>query len=67
MHHPYLDLIFLPKRMKIEKAAEIAANLHNKNEYVMHIGIAKQTLNHELVLKKVHIVIKYYQKTWLKS
>ena len=53
--------------MKIEKAAEIAANLHNKNEYVMHIGIAKQTLNHELVLKKVHIVIKYYQKTWLKS
>ena len=27
----------------------------------------KQTLNHGLVLKKLHRIIKYKEKTWLKS
>ena len=27
-------------------------NLHNIKEYVIHVGNLKQTLNHELVLKK---------------
>ena len=32
---------------------------------VIHIRNSKQTLNHGLVLKKVHRVIKFNQNAWL--
>ena len=41
-------------------------NLHDKSEYVIHIKNLKQALNHGLILKKVHRVIKFSQKAWLK-
>ena len=53
--------------MKIEKVKKLEANLHNKTEYVIHIRILKQALNHGLVLKKVHRVIKCNQNSWLKQ
>ena len=34
---------------------------------VIHIRNSKQTLNHGLVLKKVHRVIKFNQNAWLTS
>ena len=49
---------FLPERMKIEKVEKLLANLHEKNEYVIHKRNLKQPLNHGLALKKVHRVIK---------
>ena len=52
--------------MKIEKAEKLVANLRDKIEYVKHIRNLKQALNHGLVLKKVHRVIKFNQKAWLK-
>ena len=52
--------------MKIEKVEKVAANLHNKTENVIHKGNLKQALNHGLVLKKVHKVIKFKQIAWLK-
>ena len=33
----------------------------------MHIRALKQALNHGLILKKVHRVIQFNQKAWLKS
>ena len=60
------DLPFLPERMKIEKVEKLVANLHDKTEYVIHIRNLKQALNHGLVLKKVHRVIKFNQNAWLK-
>ena len=42
------------------------ANLHDKTEYVIHIRNLKQALNHILVFKKAHIIIKSNQKAWLK-
>ena len=59
------DLPFSRERMEIEKFEELLANLHDKTEYVIHIRSLKQTLNHELVLKKVHRVIKFNQNAWL--
>ena len=53
--------------MKIEKVENLVANLHNKKEYFIHIRNLKQALNHGLVLKKVHGVIKFNKKTWRKS
>ena len=34
--------------------------------YFVHIRALKQALNHGQVLKKVHKVIKFSQKAWLK-
>ena len=35
--------------------------------YVVHIRTLKQALDYGLVLKRVHRVIKFNQKAWLKS
>ena len=60
------DLSFLPERTKTEKVEKLAANLDDKTEYIIHIRNLKQALNHRLVLKKVHRVIKFNQNAWLK-
>ena len=58
VHEIHNDLPFLPEKMKTEKVEKLVANLHDKSEYVIHIRNLKQALNHTLVLKKVHRVIK---------
>ena len=35
-------------------------------QYVIHIRALKQALNHGLILKRVHRVIQFNQKAWLK-
>ena len=60
------DLSFLSVRTKIKKAKKIVANLYDKEEYFIDIINLKQALNQELVLKKIHRVIKFNQKDWLK-
>ena len=57
---------FLPEKMKIGKIGKLAANLVDKEKYVVHRRNLKQTLDHGLVLKKVHGVIKFSQEAWLK-
>ena len=52
--------------MKIEKVEKLVASLHDKTEYVIHLRNLKQALNHALVQKKVHKVIKFNQNGWLK-
>ena len=66
IHELHNDLPFLSERMKIENVEKLAANLHDKTEYVMHIRNSKQELNNGLVLKKVHRVIKFNRNSWLK-
>ena len=66
LHELHNDLPFLPERMKIENFEKLLANLHDKFEYVAHIRNLKQALNHGLVLKKVHKLIKFNQNAWLK-
>ena len=53
--------------MKIENVEKLVPNLHDETEYVVHIRNLKQASNDGLVLKKVHRVIKFNQKAWLKS
>ena len=40
--------------------------MHDKEEYIIHIRNLKETLNHELFLKKVHRITKFNKKDWLK-
>ena len=57
------NLPFLPERNKVEK---LICGIEDKEKYVMHIKVLKQALNHGLVLKKIHRVIQFNQKDWLK-
>ena len=66
LHELHNDLPFLPERMKIGKVEKHVANLHDTTEYFIHIRNLKPTLNHGLVLKKVHRVIKFNQYSWFK-
>ena len=60
------DLPFLPERKKVNKVEKLICSIEDKEKYVMHIKVLKQALNHGLVLKKVHRVIQFNQKDWLK-
>ena len=60
------DLLFSPERKKIEKFNKLICNIEDKEKYVVHIRALKQALNHGLILKKVHKVIQFNQKAWLK-
>ena len=66
LHALYNDLPFLTEKMKIEKIEKLGANVHDKTEYLIHMRNLKQGLNHALVLKKVHRVVKFNQNAWLK-
>ena len=57
---------FLPKRKKVEKVEKLICSIEDKEKYVIHIRALKQALNHGLKLKKVHRVIQFIQKDWLK-
>ena len=51
------------KKMKLKNIVKLVANLHDKTKYVIHIRNLKQTVNHRLVLKKLHRV---NENAWLK-
>ena len=53
LHELHNDIPFLPERTKIEKVEKLVTNLHDKTQYVNHIGNLKQALNHGLILKNV--------------
>ena len=47
LHELPYDFPSLPERIKIEIVGKLAANLHDKTEYVVHIRNSRQALNHE--------------------
>ena len=51
--------------MQPKKVEKLVANLYYKTEYVIHVENSKQLLNHGLISKKVHRVIKFNQKALL--
>ena len=60
------DLPFLSERKKLGKVEKLVCSIEGKEEYVIHIRVLKQALNHGLVLKDVHRVIKFNQEEQLK-
>ena len=66
LHDSHSDLPFLPRRMKIDQCKKLVCNLHNKKKYIVHVKSLKQALNHGLKLKRVHRIIEFNQKAWLK-
>ena len=66
LHELHNDLPFLPERKKINNIEMLVTNLYDKNEHVIHIRNLKQALTHGLIMIKVHRVIKFNKKDWLK-
>ena len=60
------ELPFLHERRKFEKVEKLVYSIEDKEKYVIHIRALKQALNNGVKLKKVHRVIKFRQKAWLK-
>ena len=58
-HNFQNDLLILTERIQMEKAEKLVVNLHDKEENVIHMRNLKPALNRQLVLKKVHRVIKF--------
>ena len=52
--------------MKERKCNKLVCDFYDKKNYVVYIKASKQALNHGLILKKVHRVTQFNQKTWLK-
>ena len=52
--------------METEKIEKLVTNLHDQTNYVIHIRNLNLALNHGLVLKKIHRVIKFNQNARLK-
>ena len=61
------DLPFLPERMIINNTIKLVCNLNDKKDYIVHINVLKQALDHGLKLRKVHRVIEFDQEAWLKE
>ena len=58
----YMNFIMIYRfYLKEWKLKKVVANLHDKTEYVIHIRNFNHALNHGLVFKKVHRVIKFNQ------
>ena len=56
----------LPERKKVEKVEKLICSIEDKEKYVIHIRTFKQVLNCGLKLKKIHRIIQFKQKAWLK-
>ena len=48
--------------LKIRKVEELVDSLLDKKDYVIHNRNFKKSLNHGLLLKKLHTVIKFNQE-----
>ena len=66
LFNSHKDLPYLPERKKLGKVEKLVCSIEDKEKYVVHIRTLKQALKHGLILKKVHRVIQFNQKAWLK-
>ena len=54
------------KKVKIKKCQKLVCNLYIKEKCIVHIKTLRQALNHELISKTVHRIIRVNQNEWLK-
>ena len=66
VHKLHSDLPFLPERITINKVDKLICSIENKRNYIVHIAALKEVLDHGLILKNVHRIIKFKHEAWLK-
>ena len=71
LFNPQKDLPFLPESKKVNKVKKLICDIEDKkkqfNIITIYIRTLKQALNNGLRLKKVHRIIQFKQKVWLKT
>ncbi|KAL0839583.1 hypothetical protein ABMA28_016273 [Loxostege sticticalis] len=69
LHDEHADLPFCPEKKTIPNcdSEKLVTDLTSKNGYILHHSYLIQCLNHGLVLKKVHRVLSFKQRPWLKQ
>ena len=53
--------------MTVNNTKKLVCNLSDKKNYIVHINVLKQALDHGLKLRKVYRVIEFEQEAWLKE
>lgn len=68
LHDDHSDLPLLPTNEipPIGKDKKLMTTLTNKNNYVCHYTTLKQAINNGLRVTKVHRILVFYQRPWLK-
>ena len=61
------DFPFLAESMVINNTKKLVCNSQDKKNYVVHVNVLKQALDHGLKLKMVYRVIEFDQEAWLKK
>ena len=59
------DLPFMCKKMVTNEVEKLVPNLHDKNNYVIHIRALDQAHKHGWTLEKAHRMIEFNQSAWL--
>ena len=62
--HSYLP--FLPERMEINKCKKLVCNLYNKKKICCTHKFIKTSIKSWIKVKKIHRLIEFNQKAWLK-
>ena len=61
LHDSHDNLPFMCDQMKINRVEKLVPNLHNKQNYVIHIRVLDQALAHRLILEHIHQAIEFDQ------
>ena len=67
LHDLHNDYPLAPENIKIDKVNKLVPNLKNKERYILHIRNLQLYLSLGLKLTKVHKVLQFTQKEWMKT
>ncbi|XP_055310918.1 uncharacterized protein LOC129573833 [Sitodiplosis mosellana] len=69
IHDAHNDYPFCAEHGRLDhimKNEKLLLTLNDKKNYVIHLSMLKLALKHGLILKKVHRILQFRQKVWLK-
>ena len=67
MFSSYTKKIANDHKLKTGKYTKLIPNLNNKEKYVIHERNLRQAIDAGLVLRKIHRVLEFDQKSWIKK
>lgn len=69
LHNLHNDFPFCPENYKPQnsRSLKLIPNLKNKERYIIHYTLLKQSIKYGIKLTKIHRVIEFTQSPWLKK